>query len=291
MRTPHRPTGHLSGRVAGALALALAVAGLTGCQPAQIWHTEHTDASAPITHTTTTATTATTGALSLARARAELATLAVRVPDTGAHYRRADWGGWTHTGGCDTRETVLRRDAVPGTAHTATTSTNGGSAHRSGTGCRIVTGRWVSPYDQMVITDPHLVQIDHRVPVKEAAESGARTWTAAERARFYNDPNNLVAVSAHANTSKGDRDPRTWRPANRGDWCHYAAGYVATKHTYRLAVDPPERAGLAAMLNTCPGGGDEDPDQAHRHRRQRRNRSTGPPSRFVTMSTTTSATS
>jgi uncharacterized protein DUF1524 len=112
----------------------------------------------------------------------------------------------------------------------------------------------VSPYSRAVITSPSLVQIDHRVPVKEAARSGTRTWTRAQRERFYNDPTNLVAVDAHANTAKGDRDPATWRPTNRADWCDYAAGYVHTKHTYRLTVDPAEHTALAAMLTTCAGG-------------------------------------
>jgi hypothetical protein len=259
MRTAHpNLPGRLGRRVGGALTFALTMTVLAGCQSAQIWPAEHADAAAPITVTTSTTTlTRATGApVSVGQARAELAALPVRVPDTGAHYNRTDWGGWTRNGGCDTREIVLRRDAVPGTIHTAatTTTTSGTGRRRLGAGCRIAAGRWVSPYDGIVITDPHLVQIDHRVPVKEAASSGARTWTSAQRSRFYNDPNNLVAVSAHANTSKGDRDPGTWRP-DRADWCAYSIGYIATKHTYRLTVDAAERAGLVAMLNTCPGAG------------------------------------
>ncbi len=217
------------------LAITLIAAGLltlTGCQPA------HADT----TPTPAAAGTEQPSAAAGQSARRMLDTLTVRVPDTGAHYNRHDWGGWTRTGGCNTRERVLIRDAVPRTV-------------QRGPGCRITAGTWTSPYDNTRITDPTGAQIDHRVPVKEANQSGARGWSSAQRARFYNDPNNLVAVSGHANTSKGDSDPGTWRPTNRADWCGYAAGYIATKHTYRLTVDDRERAGLVAMLNTCPAGG------------------------------------
>lgn len=174
-------------------------------------------------------------------AAAELAALPVRVEDTGAHYRREDWGQWASgPGGCDTREQVLRRAVEPGTLRLAA-------------GCHVLGGRWTSSYDGEVITRPELVQIDHRVPVKEALQSGARNWTAEQRRHFYNDQHNLAAVSAHSNTSKGDRDPGVWRPENHAVWCDYATRYIATKHSYGLAVDAGERDGLAAMLRTCAG--------------------------------------
>ncbi len=215
--TTVRPAG-------GALAVALVVLAATACQPA----TAHAD----------------TAAGEARSARAQLDTLTVRAEDTGAHYRRADWGGWTRpagAGGCDTRARVLTRDAAPGSI-------------RRGPGCRITAGVWVSSYDRTRITDPRGAQIDHRVPVREAQRSGARGWTSGQRARFYNDPANLITVSAHANTSKGDDDPGRWRPPNRAAWCGCASAYITTKRTYRLTVDPAVRAGLVAMLNTCPGG-------------------------------------
>jgi Protein of unknown function (DUF1524) len=179
-------------------------------------------------------------------ASTQLAALVVRAEDTGAHYRRDDWGDWTsHGNGCDTRELVLR-DQGHGTV--------------SGKGCKPICpdngpACWTSPYDNTALRDPASVQIDHRVPVKEAVRSGARTWNQQQRERFYNDPANLVAVSAHANTSKGDKDPGRWRPSNRDTWCSYATAYITTKHTYGLSVDQREHDALAAMLATCPAGG------------------------------------
>ena len=176
----------------------------------------------------------------VARARELLAALPVRVEDTGAHYDRDQWGDWTTgVGGCDTREIVLIRD---------------GRDVERGPGCRVMGGIWISPYDGAHTTTPSRVQIDHRVPLAEAQRSGARHWSRAQRVAFYNDPANLVAVSARANTSKGDQDPGQWRPTRRDAWCGYAAAYITTKHTWRLHIDPAEHAGLVAMLNTCPGG-------------------------------------
>lgn len=185
----------------------------------------------PATLTTTT---------SAPMARAQLAALTVQVEDTGAHYNRDEWGNWTTTRGCTTRETVLRRDG-----HNVRTTGD----------CRVTAGQWASTYDNATLTSPTAVQIDHRVPVKEANRSGARTWTRQQRERFYNDPANLVAVSGRSNTSKGDRDPGTWRPPARDSWCGYATAYIATKATYRLTVDDRERDGLISMLNTCATAG------------------------------------
>jgi hypothetical protein len=179
---------------------------------------------------------------SAAAGAAQLAALPVRVEDTAVHYRRDDWGDWaSHGHGCNTRDLVLRdqgHGTVPGKGCTP-------SCPSTGPAC------WTSPYDNTPLRDPSTVQIDHRVPVKEAARSGARTWAKDQRERFYNDPANLTAVSAHANTSKGDSDPGVWRPSNRDIWCAYASAYVATKTTYHLTVDQREHDALAAMFATC----------------------------------------
>ncbi|HEV7647631.1 MAG TPA: HNH endonuclease family protein [Actinophytocola sp.] len=173
---------------------------------------------------------------------ASLSVLPVRPEDATAPYDRDEWGDWaSHGHGCNTREVVL---------------TAQGHGTRPGPGCRPVCPTsgpacWTSPYDGARLRDARRVQIDHRVPLGEAARSGAAGWTRAQRQRFYNDPANLVAASVHSNTSKGDDDPARWRPTNRAAWCDYATAYVATKHTYGLSVDRAERDALAAMLATC----------------------------------------
>ncbi|GAB3462477.1 HNH endonuclease family protein [Actinophytocola sediminis] len=173
-----------------------------------------------------------------------LAALPIRPEDTTAVYERDQWGDWaTHGDGCDTRELVL---------------TDQGTGTTPGPDCRPVCpdapvgpACWVGPYDGAELRDPSRVHIDHRVPLAEAARSGAAGWTGRQREQFYNDTNNLVAASAESNTSKGDDDPGRWQPPNRAVWCDYATRYVTTKDTYGLSVDPAERAALAEMLATC----------------------------------------
>lgn len=168
-------------------------------------------------------------------ATAGLDALTVRVEDTGAHYDREAWGDWTVEGGCDTRERVLKTQ---------------GRDVRTGAGCKITAGTWVSSYDGVTVTRAGDLDIDHIVPVKEANRSGARNWDAARRSAFYNDTDNLVAVTARSNRSKGDDDPAKYLPAH--DRCGYATRYVAVKVEYRLSVDQAEHDALETVLRHCP---------------------------------------
>jgi Protein of unknown function (DUF1524) len=172
---------------------------------------------------------------------AELASLTVAVEDAGAHYRRADWGGWTTVGGCDTRERVL---AAQGDGETVD------AACRPACPAALRAPCWTSKYDGRPTANPAELDIDHLVPLGEAQQSGARNWTPARRLQFGNDPANLVAVTAAVNRAKGERDPGQWQPAQ---WkCEYAAGWIRVKATYSLTVDQAERDALAGMLRSCP---------------------------------------
>jgi len=88
------------------------------------------------------------------------------------------------------------------------------------------------------------------VPLAEAWRSGASSWTASRRLLFANDEANLVAVSAAANTTKGDDAPARWlpRPAAR---CAYARLWISVKARYRLAVDQTEKTALAGIFTRC----------------------------------------
>ncbi|MEV6621048.1 HNH endonuclease family protein [Amycolatopsis sp. NPDC051106] len=171
----------------------------------------------------------------VAAVRQQLAELTVSAEDTGNHYRRADWPHWDQTGGgCDARENALRTQ---------------GQAVTTGPGCRITGGTWVSPYDGVTVTTPGALDVDHMVPLAEAARSGTRGWSRADRERYANDPSVLVAVTTKANRNKGDQDPARWLPAV--DQCGYVARWTAVKHAYRMTVDRAERAAITAVLNHC----------------------------------------
>lgn len=163
-------------------------------------------------------------------------------PERNTGYERGYFRHWSDLDGdgCDTRREVLRRESeIPVTVTS---------------GCRIVQGRWYSPYDGRSTSDPATFDIDHVVPLAEAWGSGAWRWSAATREAFANDlgaASSLIAVTAASNRSKSDRDPAEWLPV-APDTCRYLTDWVATKWRWHLRVDPVERAVLAGALSSCP---------------------------------------
>lgn len=84
-----------------------------------------------------------------------------------------------------------------------------------GSGYKLTGGRWYSYYDGVYWTDPADLDIDHVVPLAEAWDSGARSWTTSRRQAYANDLSDsrtLVAVTENVNQAKGDRDPAEWLP-------------------------------------------------------------------------------
>lgn len=134
--------------------------------------------------------------------------LPVAPEDTGYHYDRDDWPHWSSTGGgCDTRDTVLQEQ---------------GQSVKVFDGCA-VTGVWVSVYDGETVHDAKDLDIDHVVPLAEAARSGVRDWSRVDRERYANDKRFLLAVTASSNRSKGDDDPARWLPSDSSYRCAYLA--------------------------------------------------------------------
>jgi len=140
--------------------------------------------------------------------------------------------------GCDTRDEVLIAEAVdPVTV---------------GDGCSLSGGRWFSYYDHVSWTDPGRIDIDHLVPLAEAWDSAARSWSTKTRQAYANDLGDhrtLVGVTDTVNESKGDRDPAEWMPEH--GTCRYLREWVAVKHRWRLKVDRVERRSLRSLSADC----------------------------------------
>ena len=185
-------------------------------------------------------------------ALSELATLDV-IPRRGpTDYVRSAFGdSWIDTDGdgCNQRDDVLLRDAVPGTARV---KTSGSCDHD------VVAGTWIDPYTKTVhaMTDMHelsqalAVQIDHVVPLAEAWASGADAWSLHRRELFANDLGELLAVDGSTNESKGDGDPAAWRP-RKAYQCAYAEHWIAVKSKWDLGADTSEVNALHQMLGYC----------------------------------------
>jgi hypothetical protein len=161
----------------------------------------------------------------------------------GSGYARSKFGsGWLDADhdGCDTRDEVLIAEAVSGP--------------HIGAGCALSVGSWFSPYDGVATTAPSGFDIDHLVPLAEAWQSGAWRWTAGTRSRYANDLGyaaDLIAVTAHSNRSKGEKEPQDWMPARASYRCRYLANWVAVKWRWRLRVNPAELSFLRGHLRAC----------------------------------------
>jgi len=119
--------------------------------------------------------------------------------------------------------------------------------------CSNVTGgRWFSYYDRVSWTDPGRIDIDHMVPLAEAWDSGARSWTSAQRQSYANDLGDyrtLVGVTDSVNQSKGDQDVAQWLP--RYDKCRYLREFVAVKIRWRLTVNRGEKTAMQDLAAGC----------------------------------------
>lgn len=171
-----------------------------------------------------------------------LASLPVAAEDR-AGYQRTAFKHWTDADGdgCNTRQEVLKMEAI--------------IAPEQGARCSLTGGRWYSAYDDTYIDGPSGLDIDHLVPLAEAWDSGASTWTAKEREAYANDlsdPRDLIAVSARSNRAKGDKDPTDWLPPATNYDCTYVTDWVTDKMRWGLSVDPAEHDALARGLADCP---------------------------------------
>jgi hypothetical protein len=169
-------------------------------------------------------------------------------------YNRDDWRHWDAAGSScwNVRDEVLFRDAVPGSV-TLLDRDKHVTSDKAGA-CYVEGGTWVDPYTGATFTNPDDLDIDHMVPLGNAALSGGQGWSSDKKRAYANDlqdPHHLVAASASANRSKGDQTPATWRPANEGYWCTYAQAWVGVKSRWALTVSPEEKSALADMLARC----------------------------------------
>lgn len=163
--------------------------------------------------------------------------------ENGTGYTSSSFKVWTDDDrdGCDTRKEVLIAESKVRITPKAK--------------CAITTGKWMSWYDGKTWTKASDVDIDHVVPLKEAWDSGAKSWTTAIRTKYANDLEfswSLDAITDHVNSSKGDKDPAQWLPPLASARCAYATHWVAIKYRWKLTVDTAERNKLLSILSgTC----------------------------------------
>ncbi|MFE2726660.1 HNH endonuclease family protein [Kitasatospora sp. NPDC059327] len=159
-----------------------------------------------------------------------------------AGYERTKFRHWIDADkdGCNTRKEVILREAIV--------------APQIGPGCSLTGGLWYSIYDGVTVTDASALDVDHVVPLAEAWDSGASTWSAAERQAYANDldePRDLVAVTARSNRQKSDKDISEWRPVET-ETCDYLTRWTVSKTRWGQSVDTTEKNVLRDLGATCP---------------------------------------
>ncbi|MFI5740911.1 HNH endonuclease family protein [Streptomyces anulatus] len=152
-------------------------------------------------------------------------------------YTRSSFKHWNSgdnkSDGCNTRNEVLLAEAVVAPTVEA--------------GCKLTGGTWISYYDGQEVTSAGALDVDHMVPLAEAWDSGASTWTAARREAYANDQGadtSLVAVTARSNRQKSDQDPADWMPPSLEAQCRYVGEWVSTKLRWQLTADDRELEAL-----------------------------------------------
>lgn len=183
-------------------------------------------------------------------------------------YSRAEWKHWTGTEGqsCwNTREFILYRDAVPGSVVMMNKQKEITTDYKEA--CAIGkpvivdgkikidtenSGEWIDPYSGVKITDASKIDIDHVIPLSNAARNGGQEWSAEKKEAFANDPDNLLATSAKENRTKGDKGPGKYMPLQKSGYkCAYAKTYVFLVNKYSLTITDSDYKVLEKTIASC----------------------------------------
>ena len=182
-------------------------------------------------------------------------------------YSRSEWKHWLSLEGkpCwSVRNEVLNRDAVPGTVKYLDRKKNATDNYDEA--CAIGTpveekgrikvstensGKWIDPYSGDEITSSSSIDIDHVIPLSNAARNGGQKWDKDKKELFANDLDNLLATSASENRSKGDKGPGEYMPPNKSYHCQYAKTYTSVAYKYSLTITDSDYKVLNKAVNNC----------------------------------------
>lgn len=161
-------------------------------------------------------------------------------------YKRTFYRHWIdEDGDCqDTRQEVLIRDA-----------SNNKVTFQDEQRCKVTQGTWPDPYTGKTFRDPKALDVDHVVPLKNAHESGAWTWSAERKKQYANYlqyEKHLLAVSASENRKKGDKGPDRYMPPNAAYHCEYVKVWTQIKRDWELEMTEAEGQAVQVVLERCP---------------------------------------
>lgn len=166
----------------------------------------------------------------------KLASIKVGSPNK-VDYDRGQWKHWVGSRCNDTRQQVLKEQAV--------------SYKLDSDKCKVKSGKWIDPYTGQTFTDPSKLDIDHVYALGAAAKNGGNDWPASKKEQFANDKSHLLAVSASANRAKSDKNPADWWPENSAYSCDFATKYVNVASKYSLQFSKADVRAIEKGLKTC----------------------------------------
>lgn len=182
-------------------------------------------------------------------------------------YSRKEWKHWlgSKNNPCwNTREEVLYRDAIPGSLKFVDKNKKVvkeyekacaiGSPVEKSDKIKIETedsGKWIDPYSGKKIKDSGEIDVDHIIPLSNAARNGGQKWTLKEKESFANDLSNLLATSAKENRSKGDKGPGKYMPPSKDYHCQYAKSYITLSYKYDLTITKSDYKALSKAVKSC----------------------------------------
>lgn len=112
--------------------------------------------------------------------------------------------------------------------------------YKSSKNCKVVRGKWISPFTGNIIYDASKIDIDHIVPLSWAWKHGAYKWNKDNRIKFANDPANLLSVEARHNRKKGDKGLDKWLPPK--NQCQYILRFKRVLKLYDLPLTKNEKS-------------------------------------------------
>lgn len=191
--------------------------------------------------------------LASSTALATLMVLSYPAPSEAPVYDRSDWKHWVDV---DTEgHPAWKKDCQDARQETLIEASEVVPSFKTDRRCMVVLGQWTDPYTGTVIEEASKVDIDHVVALRDAWDSGGAAWSADRKAQFANDPDNLLAVSASANRSKGSRGPSEWLPPKADYRCEYIRKWVGVMSKYDLAITPCEHDQIDYLIKICDSGG------------------------------------
>ena len=106
------------------------------------------------------------------------------------------------------------------------------------------------------MNNPSELDIDHRVPLQNAHQSGGWAWPPEKKEEYANHLDlqlHLVAVAASVNRSRGAKGPEEWRPPDEVFWCEYAQYWSAVKTKWELTMTGEEANACQGDAGHLPG--------------------------------------